>query len=66
MGIRELKGVDTVSFRINCSIDSESDTLQGVQENVGFSLRIFNIMRALPRQHLAAIGCTENVQSIGV
>ena len=35
--------------------------LQGVPLNiVYFSPRIFNILRPLPRQNLAAIGCTEN------
>ena len=33
---------------------------------VGFFSRMFNILRPLPLQHLAAIGCTENGQPIRV
>ena len=32
--------------------------------NIVFFTRIFNILRPLPRQHCAAIGCTKNSQPI--
>ena len=34
--------------------------------NIVFFPKIFNILRSLPRQHWAAIGCTKNYQPIGM
>ena len=38
----------------------------GCSLNIAFFSRISNILRILPRQHWAAIGCTENCQPIRV